>query len=51
MRWGVKVPCPECRDKSVIWMLGEEWPCPWCRAKEYEEKLIQQRIDIGEIAS
>jgi hypothetical protein len=43
--------CPECRAQGVIWMLAEEWPCPYCRRSEYDERLIQQRIDEGEIAS
>lgn len=43
--------CPECRDQHVIWMLGEEWPCPWCKPDEHNEKLIQLRIDIGELSS
>lgn len=43
--------CVECRDQGVIWMLAEEWPCPFCRAHEYEEKMIEQRIDLGELAS
>lgn len=29
--------CPDCDDRTVIFILGEEMPCPGCQPVAYEE--------------